>query len=50
MQETLLVYRITQCDFMILHKLLYDTDQAQALPTWLNCLVMQFLISTTPYV
>lgn len=32
---------------MLLHKLLYNTDQAQALPIWLNCLVMQFTIPTT---
>lgn len=30
MQEMFLVCRITQCDFMLLHKLLCDTDQAQA--------------------
>lgn len=50
MQDVFLVYRITQGYFMLLHELLYNTDQAEVLPIQLNSLVTQFAISTTPSV
>lgn len=50
MQDMFLDYRIAQGYFTLLHKLLYDMDQAQVLPIQLNSLVTQFAISTTPNV